>query len=218
MCSSDLDSLYLISFATGTDWRQLASLNGIKPPYRIFPGQSLLVRRVATQRPEQRVAGPDAESAPPPVPARTAPIPLPAPASTPPPAPTPAPARAVTPSVPHAVAVVPAPPASKADPAPAAAPAPPAENTVAVAPSRMKPPRPGAWQWPAAGKVIGGFAGGAQPHKGIDLEGRMGDPVHAANSGVVVYAGSGVRGYGNLLIVKHDDVFLSAYEIGRAHV
>ncbi len=73
------------------------------------------------------------------------------------------------------------------------------------------PPRPGAWQWPTHGALISRFSAGSQPHKGIDLTGRMGEPVHAANSGTVVYAGSGVRGYGNLLIVKHDAVFLSAY-------
>ncbi len=59
--------------------------------------------------------------------------------------------------------------------------------------------------------MIRGFSGGAQPHKGVDIEGRSGDPVLAANSGSVVYAGNGVRGYGNLVIVKHDATFLSAY-------
>jgi len=59
--------------------------------------------------------------------------------------------------------------------------------------------------------VVKGFSTGAQPHKGIDLDGRMGDPVYAANSGTAVDAGDGVRGYGNLLIVKHDAMYLSAY-------
>jgi len=72
-------------------------------------------------------------------------------------------------------------------------------------------PKPGAWQWPASGKLSARFSAGAQPHKRKKLDGNLGDPVHAANSGVVVYAGSGVRGYGNLLIIKHDEVFLSAY-------
>jgi lipoprotein NlpD len=76
---------------------------------------------------------------------------------------------------------------------------------------RPPAPRPGAWQWPAAGKLIQRFSAGAQPHKGVDIDGRSGDPVYAANSGSVVYAGNGVRGYGNLLIVKHDETFLSAY-------
>ena len=59
------------------------------------------------------------------------------------------------------------------------------------------------------------YASGAQPHKGIDLAGRLGDPVLAANNGTVVYAGSGIRGYGNLLIVKHSDNYLSAYAHNR---
>jgi lipoprotein NlpD len=81
-------------------------------------------------------------------------------------------------------------------------------------PTRQLPPPPenaGAWQWPSAGKLILGFSGGAQPHKGIDVAGSAGDPVVAAKGGTVVYAGDGVRGYGNLLIVKHDALFLSAY-------
>jgi lipoprotein NlpD len=56
-----------------------------------------------------------------------------------------------------------------------------------------------------------GFTTGQQPHKGIDIAGAIGDPVLAARNGTVVYAGDGVRGYGNLLIIKHDAVFLSAY-------
>jgi lipoprotein NlpD len=69
----------------------------------------------------------------------------------------------------------------------------------------------GAWRWPATGKLVRGFSGGTQPHKGVDFTGGIGDPVYAANGGTVVYAGSGVRGYGNLLIVKHDAQYLSAY-------
>ena len=71
--------------------------------------------------------------------------------------------------------------------------------------------RPGAWHWPSRGRVLQGFASGPKPHKGIDIAGGVGDPVLAARDGTVVYAGSGVRGYGNLLIVKHDAHWLSAY-------
>lgn len=206
------DSLYLISFATGTDWRELARLNGITPPYRIYPGQSLLVRAGrADTGAVPRVAQPAAP------PASALPLPLPAPATSAAPVPRAAasagrstaapPVRVQPPPAQTVQAAVPPPAPSARTVAPAAAP----QKPVAVAPSTLRPPKPGAWQWPAAGKVIGRFSGGAQPHKGIDLDGRAGDPVRAANSGVVVYAGSGVRGYGNLLIVKHDDVFLSAY-------
>lgn len=70
---------------------------------------------------------------------------------------------------------------------------------------------PNRWQWPLQGRVIRSFTTSGVEHKGIDIQGKIGEPVHAANSGKVVYAGSGLVGYGKLLIVRHDDVYLSAY-------
>jgi len=67
------------------------------------------------------------------------------------------------------------------------------------------------WGWPSGGRVLFGFQSNNGLNKGIDIVGKLGEPVLAAASGQVVYAGSGLRGYGNLLIVKHSDVFLSAY-------
>jgi lipoprotein NlpD len=67
------------------------------------------------------------------------------------------------------------------------------------------------WQWPARGKLIRGYQSSGTVHRGIDLKGKLGEPVYAANSGVVVYAGSGLKGYGNLLIIKHNEYYLSAY-------
>jgi murein DD-endopeptidase MepM/ murein hydrolase activator NlpD len=68
--------------------------------------------------------------------------------------------------------------------------------------------------WPANGNVIRGFDGGSS--KGIDIAGQAGTPVIAAAAGSVVYAGNGLRGYGNLLIVKHNADFLTAYAHNRA--
>lgn len=65
------------------------------------------------------------------------------------------------------------------------------------------------WAWPAAGPVIVPFDEARS--KGIVIGGKAGDPVYAAADGRVVYAGSGLRGYGNLLIVKHNDTYLTAY-------
>lgn len=65
------------------------------------------------------------------------------------------------------------------------------------------------WGWPASGKVAQGFSESGS--KGLDIAGKLGDPVYAAAGGKVVYAGSGLRGYGKLLIVKHDANYLSAY-------
>ncbi|HZW13592.1 MAG TPA: peptidoglycan DD-metalloendopeptidase family protein [Noviherbaspirillum sp.] len=64
------------------------------------------------------------------------------------------------------------------------------------------------WMWPAEGKVISAFSEGK---RGIDIAGKMGQPVLAAGAGKVLYAGSGIRGYGNLVIVKHSNNLLSAY-------
>jgi lipoprotein NlpD len=90
-------------------------------------------------------------------------------------------------------------------------------------PSAVAPAQPGAktdvspapageeaatdWMWPAEGKVIGNFA----TKKGIDIAGKSGQAVMAAGAGKVMYAGAGIRGYGNLVIVKHNNNLLSAY-------
>jgi lipoprotein NlpD len=62
--------------------------------------------------------------------------------------------------------------------------------------------------WPAKGKVTGEFN---ETNKGIDIAGKVGEPVLAAADGKVVYAGNSLRGYGNLVIVKHDNTYLTAY-------
>lgn len=67
------------------------------------------------------------------------------------------------------------------------------------------------WQWPSSGKLIALFQSNNGFNKGIDLSGKLGEPVLAAASGRVVYAGSGLSGYGKLLIIKHNETFLSAY-------
>jgi len=67
------------------------------------------------------------------------------------------------------------------------------------------------WTWPAGGKVIERFSVKGIGNKGLDISGSRGERVTAAAKGKVVYSGSGLRGYGNLIIIKHNDVFLSAY-------
>ena len=74
----------------------------------------------------------------------------------------------------------------------------------------IEPNRPvSRWRWPSRGKVVRTFA--SNVHKGIDIAGNRGDPVTATAAGKVVYAGAGVTGYGSLIIVKHNDTYLSAY-------
>lgn len=72
------------------------------------------------------------------------------------------------------------------------------------------------WQWPIPGEVILAFSTTGRVNKGVDIRGRLGESVAAAADGVVVYAGGGLRGYGKLVIVKHNDHFLSAYGHNRA--
>jgi len=85
------------------------------------------------------------------------------------------------------------------------------------APKVAASPSPGAaagtFLWPASGQVVGRFNGGT--NKGINIGGKPGDPVVAAAAGRVVYVGSKLRGYGNLVMVKHNDEFITAYAHNR---
>lgn len=67
------------------------------------------------------------------------------------------------------------------------------------------------WGWPSNGKIISYFSTRQQGNKGIDFAGNRGDKVVAAADGIVVYAGDALRGYGKLIIIKHNDDYLSAY-------
>ncbi len=67
------------------------------------------------------------------------------------------------------------------------------------------------WNWPHLGKIVRTFRSGSSTQKGIDIKGQIGDSVVAATSGIVVYAGNGLPGYGNLIIVEHANSLLSAY-------
>lgn len=67
------------------------------------------------------------------------------------------------------------------------------------------------WQWPTLGKIVEGFSTASTGNKGIDIAGERGQAVKAAASGKVVYAGDALRGYGHLIIIKHNDDYLSAY-------
>lgn len=82
------------------------------------------------------------------------------------------------------------------------------------APALSAEDREVSWMWPAEGRVVGQFDEGK--NKGIDIAGRPGQQVLAAGAGKVMYAGSGIRGYGNLVIVKHSNGLLSAYAHNRS--
>ena len=71
------------------------------------------------------------------------------------------------------------------------------------------------WRWPHVGTVIAAYSTSGKVNKGIDIAGNPGDSVRAAASGNVVYAGDGLLGYGNLVIVNHNEHYLSAYAHNR---
>lgn len=71
------------------------------------------------------------------------------------------------------------------------------------------------WRWPADGVVVGNFVAGEATKQGVDIAGASGQAVRAAADGVVVYSGAGLVGYGELIIVKHNEQWLSAYGHNR---
>lgn len=209
------DTLYQIALEHGQDWRDIASWNGLSDPNRILVGQRLVVRQ----------QGLVMSSAAPPSSVEVTPIAPPSSVATPmasaqspagsapgTAAPSTSPAPAGTASAPVATPAAPARPESPqaTSPAPSTQPIPP---VAAVQPT----PRPSAqsvvWAWPVSGRVIDTFHD--TRNKGIDIEGAPGTSVNAAADGRVVYAGSGLRGYGNLVIVKHNETYLSAYAHNR---
>lgn len=102
------------------------------------------------------------------------------------------------------------------------APARPVVKPVQAPPSQPTPPpspvptvAPGRWQWPTQGQIIGRYVSGDPTKQGIDIAGTAGQPVVAAADGVVVYSGTGLVGYGEVIIVKHSDEWLSAYGHNR---
>lgn len=103
---------------------------------------------------------------------------------------------------------------AKAASAPVAAPTP-TPTPVPTPPSAPAPDAELAWAWPAQGAFLSGFDE-QRGQKGVLIGGKAGDPVFAAADGRVMYAGSGLRGYGNMVIIKHNDTYLSAYAHNQA--
>jgi lipoprotein NlpD len=112
----------------------------------------------------------------------------------------------VAPPAPEVVVARPATSSTATAPMPAAS-APTAPAVTPAAPSAAEDAI--SFQWPARGNLISGFD--ESKNKGLDIGGKVGDPVLAAADGRVVYAGAGLRGYGNLIILKHNNTYLTAY-------
>lgn len=101
---------------------------------------------------------------------------------------------------------------------PAGATAPPTVNPTVPIPTPTPPVSSGAtleWRWPTQGQIIGRYVSGDPTQQGINIAGKAGQPVLAAGDGVVVYSGAGLVGYGELIIIKHSNEWLSAYAHNR---
>lgn len=195
------DTLYGISRSFGVNMNTLARVNKLSPPYTIYPGQALVLPgRVetavadarATSRPAPARSSGDQRSAPPPLlvdrqTTGTSSSPKPAPEST----------SAST--------------SSKTKVAKASSP----PKAVDTAPPARSSTRFG---WPVQGKIISGFgpAGKGLHNDGVNIAVPEGTPVRAAENGVVVYSGNELRGFGNLLLLKHDGGWMTAYAHNRA--
>jgi lipoprotein NlpD len=179
------DTLYSIAWRYRFDYRRLASWNAIREPYTIYPGQKLRLSqppRTAATRTTPKSSGTVARK------------PLPPPGS----------AKSKS----TQASGSPAKSASKSSKGKKTASAgSPRKAKKEVARAGNAPVK--RWYWPAKGKVVTPFSrsGG----KGIDIAGKFGQSIVAASNGKVVYSGSGLIGYGQLIIVKHNKRYLSAY-------
>ena len=200
------DTLYQIALDHGLDYRELAAWNNITNPNRIEIGQVLVL------------------AAPPGMPPIATPLAIPLVQAGPPIEARPLantqmakvePRATKVPFTERALAQMGAaesgaPPVGPEPPAPIVPP-----PTPPPAPPPAEPEKPGGtdsedvdWMWPIKGKVLAAFT---EASKGMDIAGRKGAPVLAAAAGRVVYAGTGIRGYGKLVIIKHNNMWLSAY-------
>ena len=201
------DTLFGIAFRHGVDYRDLAQWNDIAAPYKIYVGRELKM-------------GPAGSAAP-----ATSTVAVSPPASS-----SAKPLANSKPDIPPSSANSSG-SASSTSSAPAASTSIAASSTTSGTsspqttsnPSTVTPPAPKeptssggpAWRWPSKGAMISGYVAGDQTRQGVDIAGKAGDPVTAAADGNVVYSGNGLVGYGELIIIKHNDTFLSAYGHNR---
>ncbi|MBT0571154.1 peptidoglycan DD-metalloendopeptidase family protein [Curvibacter sp. CHRR-16] len=197
------DTLIRIGLETGQSYKDIARWNGLDNPNHLEVGQ---VVRVVPPVAGSAVAATATTAAA--APAATA---SDSAVSTKPVASS----AASTTALPAAGAATKTPATSGAATTPAASSAPSAAASTATAtPSAASSSNAAAdgdpsWMWPSNGAVLAGFD--EAKNKGVDIGGKAGDPVVAVGDGKVVYAGSGLRGYGNLIILKHDNTYLTAY-------
>jgi lipoprotein NlpD len=196
------DTLYAIGLEFGYDYKEIASANNLTPPYPIRVGQKLILP--SNGNAEKNVS--TTENGVVVTPIKTEPV-----AETKPTAP------AVTPILnqpkamrePYSIEALNRASPKGTEPAPAVKPS--ATDTAATKPTESKVTGDDAvtWSWPTNGKVIASF--NEASNKGIDIAGTAGQAIVAASGGKVIYSGSDLRGYGKLIIIKHNKTFLSVY-------
>ena len=192
------DTLYAIGVKYDRDYRDLARWNNLHSPYRLQIGQVVRVAPPLSRRPLSEDLYVDTSTTQGEAATKT-PV-TQKPVGTPVPKPVlPSPKPASPPAKREVVATT-APGTSTPPPRPVALPS-----------SSQPMPKVLTWQWPAQGRVLSRFNGKSQGKKGIAIGGKRGQIIRAAASGRVVYSGSGLRGYGKLLIIKHNEEYLSAY-------
>ena len=191
------DTLYSIAFRYGMDYRQLAALNGIGSHYSIYPGQPLRLKP-ATVPSKESIVRDSSIVAPKPIITSTRQ--------------TVAANKPVSKPKPQSQTATKTPIKSTAKPSSSTA-KPPVKTTTTNKKPEIKTTSSGKiyWKWPTNGKVLNTFKTSGVINKGIDIAGSRGLAIKAAASGKVVYAGNGLLGYGNLVIIDHNQQFLSAY-------
>ncbi len=202
------DSLYSIGFRYQKDYQTLAAINNIKPPYRIYPKQIIKL----TGNPKKVVFKPSNNSQV----AQTSPITS---------------GQAISAKIEpikdssvqsKPTTAVKQPPQSTAqvttEPVTKPVTKPPVKSSPDVKSTNNKPMVVATpnntnlkWLWPTNGKIRTTFLASSPARKGISIGGKEGQAVKAAEAGVVVYSGNGLLGYGELIIIKHNDEYLSAY-------
>lgn len=190
------DTLYSIAFRAGLDVRSLASRNSINSPYIIYPGQVLQLTAGAASQVASKTNRPTTKT--------SKPV-----------------AAKPTPSAQTGRATDKPNQAKSNSSAKTTKPVASSNQTRYVQTTPVKNTKKTGdntsvgnkvqWHWPVKGKIVSRFSTKEHGNKGVDIAGRDGSRINAAADGVVVYAGSALRGYGNLIIIKHNDDYLSAY-------
>lgn len=202
------DSLYSIGFRYQLDYRQLAAINNISPPYRIYPNQRLTlkadVNSTAVSETSKTTVTQAVKTQPQlSVQKETSLIVIDKPTQS---TNSHKPVTVKTDQKPVVKPVQESKPITSKTPVVKAA-----EKPTAQVLADMPDTGTLNWLWPTAGEIRTTFSSSNPSRKGISIRGKEGQPVKASERGVVVYSGDGLLGYGELIIIKHNDTYLSAY-------